>query len=122
MNSVTALLGFAISDGISVEEYDDWLYNVHYPDLLENPYLNRIILHTITDIVEQTSTGTATAPPPEFGRIAELHFSDRQAYSDYRDWFERNPIPIERGPAGKSVFEFYVLCDSSVFERQALCD
>ncbi|MEE8489429.1 MAG: hypothetical protein V3S43_03780 [Acidimicrobiia bacterium] len=45
-------------------------------------------------------------------RIAELQFADHSAYESYLGWFRDNPIPPERGPAGRTQFGFYVLTDS----------
>ena len=110
---VKAILGYDIADGISVEEYDRWLWDVHYPDLLANPYLDRVVLNTVVRPITTTSAGTATAGDTDpFQRIAELHFADHDAYEHYLRWFEEHPIPVERSPQGRSAFHFYVLCDA----------
>jgi len=60
-----------------------------------------------------SSSGSETAPEATtFYRIAELHFKDLGSYDSYLEWFEINPIPPERGPAGRTAFGFYVLTDS----------
>lgn len=112
-STVKAILGYDILDGIDVEEYDRWLWDIHYPDLLANPYLDRIVLNSVVRPVTTTSAGTPTAgTPTAFERIAELHFADHEAYENYLFWFEEHPIPIERSPEGRSEFHFYVLCDA----------
>ena len=42
---VKTLLGYDILDGVSVEDYEQWLREIHYPDLLANPYLDKIVLN-----------------------------------------------------------------------------
>ncbi len=64
------------------------------------------------------SSTTTVSPPQHFPillshyRIAELQFADHSAYESYLGWFRDNPIPPERGPAGRTQFGFYVLTDS----------
>jgi len=116
---IKAVLGYNIVEGISVEEYDSWLWDTHYPDLLANPYIDHVELNTVIRPITTTSAGTATAESPMvFDRIAELHFVDHDAYASYLDWFKENPIPIERSPEGRSEFVFYVLTDVKEAERQ----
>ena len=110
---VKAILGYDIVDGVSVDEYDQWLWEVHYPDLLSNPYLDRVVLNSFVRPVTETSAGTSVGGDPKpFERIAELHFADHDAYENYLRWFEEHPIPVERSPAGRSSFRFYALCES----------
>ena len=111
--SVKAVLGYDIVDGISVEDYERWIWDVHVPDLLANPFLDRLVFNTVIRPITATSSGSSTAEEPEsFYRIAELHFADHHAYEQYLEWFQENPIPPERGPAGRTLFRFYVLTDS----------
>lgn len=115
---VKAILGYDITAGVSVEEYERWLWDVHYPDLLANPYLERAVLDTVIRPITTTSAGTpTTAEPQTFYRIVELHYQDHEAYEHYLRWFEENPIPVERSPAGRTEFRFYVLTDVQVAER-----
>jgi hypothetical protein len=116
---VKALLGYDIVDGVSVAEYEAWLADVHFPDLLANPHLDRLVLDDIVRPITATSAGTPTVgEPTTFYRIVELHFADQLAYQRYLDWFEANPIPEDRSPAGRTQFRFYVLADSSVTDRE----
>ena len=118
---VKAILGYDIVEGMSVEDYEHWLWDVHYPDLLTNPYLDRVILNTVVSPITTTSAGTAAAGDfAPFERIAELHFTDHAAYENYLRWFEEHPIPIERSPAGRSTFHFYVLCDTVEANRDTV--
>ncbi|MCZ6504945.1 MAG: hypothetical protein O6951_02320 [Actinobacteria bacterium] len=119
MNSkVKAILGYNIAEGVTEEEYDAWLWDIHYPDLLANPFIDHIELDTVVRPITATSAGTATARAPVvFDRIAELHFVDHDAYASYLDWFQEHPIPRERSPEGRSEFVFYVLSDVRRAER-----
>ena len=116
--TVKALIGYDIVAGVPREEYDRWLYDVHVPDLLANPHLDRIVFNTVTEEV-QTASGSDTAAVQAVSllRVAELHFADIEAYRQYRAWFEEHPIPPERGVGGRSDFKFYVLCESETISR-----
>jgi hypothetical protein len=110
---VKAILGYDIAAGVSVEDYERWIWDVHVPDLLANPYLDRMVFNTVVRPITATSSGSATTDQPEtFYRIAEMHYADHEAYENYLEWFRQNPIPPERGPAGRTSFRFYVLTDS----------
>ena len=117
-SGVKAILGYDIVEGIPKEEYDRWIWDVHVPDLRANPYLDRMVFNTVVRPIASTSAGSPTAEEPQtFYRVAEMHFADHDAYADYLQWFVDNPIPPERGPAGRTNFRFYVLTDSVVAER-----
>lgn len=104
------LLGYDIDPGVTEAEYDDWLRNVHVPDLFDNPYLRRVVFNTVTETISGETT---------FFRIAEMHFDDTLAHDNYVAWRERHPVAPERSPAGRTTFRFYVLADSEVVERPA---
>lgn len=109
--TIKALVGYDVEAGLTRAEYDRWLWEVHVPDLLANPHLDRIVFNTVVEEAETTSDGTTPAGQAfSLYRVAELHFADRAALARYRRWFEDNPIPPERGPAGRSAFRFYVVC------------
>jgi hypothetical protein len=115
------ILGYVIEDGVTEEDYERWLFEVHAPDLLANPHLDRIIFNKVEDQVTTTSGGTAQVPPGEtFYRIAEMHFQDEAAYHAYREWFTDNPIPRDRGPAGRTRFKFYVTATPTEVTRESL--
>lgn len=117
------ILGYHIEDGVTEEEYEDWLFTVHAPDLLANPYLDRIIFNKVQGKVTSASGGTAQIPDGEtFYRIAEMQFADEAAYTAYREWFADNPLPIERGPAGRTRFAFYVTATPTEVTRESLAD
>lgn len=115
---VKALLGYDIVEGVTVEEYERWLADIHFPDLLANPHLDRLVTNDVVRPITATSAGTSTADEPTtFYRIVELHFADHDAYERYLEWFEQNPIDPARSPAGMTDFRFYVLTQSSVTDR-----
>lgn len=115
------ILGYEIEDGVTEEEYEKWLFDVHAPDLLANPHLDRIIFNKVHEAVRTASGGTADIPEgPTFYRIAEMHFADEAAYSAYREWFTDHPIPHERGPAGRTRFKFYVTATPTEVTRESI--
>ena len=99
---VKVILGYRIMPGLTPAEYDRWLYDIHVPDLLANPYLRRIAFNTVV--------GTLRGDQG-FYRIAELHYNDMPSYERARAWSEANPVPVERGPQGRTDFIFTVLCE-----------
>lgn len=118
---IKAILGYEVADGLTHEEYEQWLFDVHAPDLLANPHLDRIVFNKVLRPVRQASGGTTTVPDGySFYRIAEMHFTDKNAYTRYRQWFEDNPLPPERGPGGRTDFKFYVITDSVTVTRDSL--
>jgi hypothetical protein len=113
------ILGYDIEVGVSAEEYEAWLFDVHAPDLLANPHLDRIVFNKVLRPVTQASGGTADVPAgATFYRIAEMHFADEAAYERYRDWWTDHPLPAERGPAGRTKFKFYVMAESREVTRE----
>ena len=90
---VRALIGYDIVEGVSVADYEHWLAEVHYPDLLSNPYLERLVTNDVIRPIPSTLAGAPTSDEREpFYRVVELHFADRDAYDNYLEWFELNPI------------------------------
>ena len=45
--SIKTILGYDIVPGVTPEEYEPWLFEVHAPDLLANPYLDRIVFNKV---------------------------------------------------------------------------
>lgn len=118
---IKTILGYNIVEGVSEREYEDWLFHVHAPDILANPFVDRLVFNRVLRPVERTSAGT---PPTGAGqrnlyRIAEMHFADEHAYGKYLAWFAEHPIPAERGPAGRTDFDFYVIAESTEVSRDA---
>ena len=109
---IKAIIGYNIVPGITHEEYDQWLWQIHVPDILANPYIEKIVFNTVLQPVERTSSDAARVENGmTFYRIAEMHFQSFEAYEAYRAWFKTHPIPIERGPKGRTDFKFYLLCE-----------
>lgn len=99
---VKVVLGYRVMQGLTDEEYDRWLYDIHVPDLLLNPYLKKIIFNT----VQETTMG-------DLGlyRVSELHYEDMDGYRASVAWREANPVAEERTPAGRSDFVFSVVTE-----------
>jgi hypothetical protein len=109
---IKAIVGYTLVEGVTPAVYDEWLWKIHTPDLLANPYLDKIIYNTVLRPVRTASGDTARIPESlPLYRIAELHFRDESAYQAYRDWFVDHPIPVERGPAGRTDFKFYLVTE-----------
>lgn len=100
---IKAILGYDIEPGMTEEEYDHWLREVHIPDLEKIPGLRRIVFNTVKGQLRDGLT---------FYRIAELHYDSMEAFEAAAEWRLKNPISAERGPDGKTVFKFYVLCET----------
>ena len=117
---IKALVGYTLVEGVTPEAYDRWLWEIHTPDLLANPHLERIVYNTVIRPVETASGGTMQVPESlTLYRIAELHFRDMAAYDAYRAWFDAHPLPRERGPAGRTDFKFYLLAEVAEASRPA---
>ena len=118
--TIKALVGYDVEAGLTREEYDRWLWDIHVPDLLANPYLDRVVLNTVKEPVLTTSGSTTPIEQRmSLYRVAELHFADEEALVRYRQWFEDHPIPPERSPLGKSDFRFYVICEAVEITRDS---
>ena len=115
---IKTILGYDIASGVTEEEYEKWLFNVHVPDILANPHVDRLVFNKVLRPVATSSDGSVAIPPDmSFYRIAEMHFADEGAYQRYRDWFVDHPIPADRGPAGRTEFRFYLLTDTTEVSR-----
>lgn len=118
---IKAVLAYDIVEGVDVQEYDDWLVNVHMPDLLANPHIDRLLFNTVLRPVVSTSGGASSITNKLVPfRVAEIHYADEAAYEKALAWFEDNPIPPERGPAGRTNFHFYVLTTVLSVDRENL--
>ena len=104
---VKAILGYDVMPGMSLQDYERWLKEVHLPDLARVPGLKRVVLNTVRGLVR----GEAT-----FYRIAELHYESMEAFEQARAWRETNPVSRERSPEGKTDVRFYVVCESEEFD------
>ena len=105
---IKRLLGYDVESGLSAEQYEEWLRDIHVPDLFANPFLERIVFNTVTTVLEGSTS---------FYRIAELHFPDEQTHRAFVEWRRAHPVPLERSPQGRTALRFYVLADSRTVER-----
>ncbi|MEM3484334.1 MAG: hypothetical protein QXQ64_05490 [Candidatus Bathyarchaeia archaeon] len=103
---VKAIIGYDIMPGVTVEEYESWLRQIHIPDLSRIPGLRCVVLNTVKGVVQGTTT---------FYRISELHFDNMDAFREAMRWRENNPVPEERSPKGRTDFKFYVVCETEEF-------
>ena len=115
---IKTLIGYDIEDGVTPEEYERWLFDVHVPDILANPHVDKLVFNKVVRPVARTSSGSAAGEQGmSFYRVAEMHFADEEAYQRYQDWFDAHPIPAERGPAGRTAFRFYLLATTIEVDR-----
>jgi uncharacterized protein (TIGR02118 family) len=104
---VKAIVGYDIMPGMTVDEYEKWLRDIHVPDLCRVPGLKRVVFNTVNGTVMGDTT---------FYRISELHFDSMESFEKAQKWREENPIPEERSPKGKTNFKFYVICETEEVE------
>lgn len=116
---IKTILGYEIEPGVSEQEYEDWLFNVHVPDIMANPYVEELVFNKVMRPVTVTSGGTAVTQELSLYRIAEMHFTDEQAYQNYQQWFADHPVPADRSPAGRTAFKFYVVASPTQVRRES---
>lgn len=104
---VKAILGYDILPGMTKEEYERWLREIHIPDLSKVPGLRKVVLNTVKGTVRGNTT---------FYRIAELHYDNIGSFERAMKWREENPVSDERSPKGKTDFKFYVVCETEEFD------
>lgn len=104
---VKAILGYDIMPGMTVEEYDKWLREIHVPDLRKIPGLRKVVFNTVKGTVMGDTT---------FYRIAELHYDNMEAFERAQKWRQDHPVSDERSPKGKTDFRFYVICETEEIE------
>lgn len=118
---IKAVIAYDIVEGVDVQEYDDWLVDVHMPDLLANPYIDRLLFNTVLHPVVSSSGGASSITNTILPyRVAEIHYADEAAYEKAIAWFREHPIDPERGPAGRTKFHFYVLTTVLSVDRENL--
>ena len=117
---IKTILGYDIEPGVSEEEYEQWLFDIHVPDILANPHVDKLVFNKVTGKVPTISGGSLSIPEDlSFYRIAEMHFRDQSAYEAYRKWFAEHPIPDERSPKGRTRFKFYLVTEVTEVEQGA---
>ncbi len=116
---IKTLVGYDIMPGLTPEEYDRWLWDIHVPDILANPYIEKVVFNTVIRPVTTTSGGADQVNGMTLYRVAEMHYKDMDSYNKYHEWFAEHPIPVERGPKGRSDFKFYLLCTVEEATRES---
>lgn len=114
---IKTVLGYDIVPGVSEEDYERWLFDVHVPDILANPHVDRLVFDKVLRPVSRTSDGSTPVEGETFYRVAEMHFADEAAYQRYLDWFAEHPIPVERSPKGRTAFRFYLVTSVTEVDR-----
>lgn len=115
---VVALVAYDVSESLTQEEYDQWLFGVHFHDLTSNPHVAKVVLHTVSpDKKAQLSSGAPVENVMEFDRLVVLHFHNTEAYERYVKWFEEHAIPPSRTLAGKLTFKIHLLAESESILR-----
>lgn len=115
---IKTVLAYDIEPGVTPEEYERWLFDVHVPDIMANPHVSKLVFNRVLRPVGTVSGGDMAIDSGALPyRVAEMHFEDEAAYQRYRDWFDEHPIPVERGPQGRTAFRFYVVTDSVSVDR-----
>ena len=116
---IKTMLGYEIVEGVSAEEYERWLFEVHAPDLLANPHLDRIVfnqvLRPVTPGVRRHGARCREGDVvlPDRGDALRR----RGRLPGYLDWFAEHPLPAERGPGGRTDFRFYLVTESTTVTR-----
>ena len=103
------LVAYDIHQNKTQAEFEDWLWNQHFPDLLENPHLNKISQVAVVDKQAQLSNGQVFNASKPFSHMTMLHFTDAAAYDNYIQFFIAYPIPASRSSALYCATKFYVL-------------
>jgi hypothetical protein len=110
---IKVVMGYDVAPGVTDEEYEAWLADVHTPDLMQNPHLDGIVYNKVLRPVLYRLDGEPIADEVcTYYRISELHFADEKAYEDYLQWFRDHPIPPDRGSTGRTAFRFNVITES----------
>lgn len=118
---IKTVIAYDIVEGVDEQEYNDWIVDVHAPDLLANPYIDRLLFNTVLRPVTSSSGGASSITNELVPyRVAEIHYADEDAYEKSLAWFKENPIPLERGPAGRTKFYFYLLTTVVEIDRENL--
>lgn len=118
---IKTVIAYDIVEGVDEQEYNDWIVDVHAHDLLANPYIDRLLFDTVLRPVTSSSGGASSINNQIVPyRVAEIHYANEDAYEKSLAWFKENPIPSERGPAGRTKFYFYVLTTVVSIDRQNL--
>lgn len=118
---IKTVLAYDIVEGVDEDVYNNWIVNVHAPDILANPYVDRLLFDTVLRPVTSTSGGGASIDNPKVPyRVAEIHFKDEESYKKSLEWFRDHPISVERGPQGRTDFHFYVLTKVVEIDRDNL--
>ena len=96
-------MGYNLAKGFSRAGHDQWIREVHLPDMNKVPGLEKIILNRTERVVVGHDL-------PEY--VAELHYPDMDAYLAGRSWIRRHPFPRDSRPEGKIIIRYMLVCQS----------
>lgn len=100
--SVRLVFAYGLKPGIDPKEFEQWLYKLHIPDLLANPYIKRLVLNRVI--------ATPDGESQRYYRTAEQHFEDIEHYHLAQQWRQQHPVPYERSAAPRIEIDFRVIC------------
>jgi hypothetical protein len=99
---VRLVFAYTLRPGIDPDEFERWLYDIHVPDLLKNPYIKRLVLNRVIAAPE--------GEPARYYRTAEQHFDDEETYRRSQEWRRQHPVPESRSAAPLIEIDFRVVC------------
>jgi hypothetical protein len=119
---VKVIVGYNVMPGISGEEYERWLRDVHIPDLSKVPGLRKVVLNTVKGTTSipglrkyaPNNIKGAVAEFEDLYRIVELHYDSIEECEKALKWREReeNLVSKERTAVGKTDVKFYFVCET----------
>jgi hypothetical protein len=102
---VKVFIGYDLPGGLSEAEHEAWLKDIHLADMDRVPGLEKAVLNKSRWVVIGNGA-------PAY--LAELHYSDMDAYLASRDWLAANPFGPESQPTGKMTIKFLIVCESEL--------
>jgi hypothetical protein len=108
---IRLVFAYSLRPGVDSEEFERWLYAIHIPDLLENPYITRLVLNRVI--------AGPDGEPGRYYRTAEQHFVDEEAYRRSLDWRREHPVPAARAADPLIEIDFRAVCSGEEVDCEA---
>jgi hypothetical protein len=108
---VRLVFAYRLRPGVDSSEFERWLYDIHIPDLVANPYIKRLVLNRVI--------ASPDGEPARYYRTAEQHFDDEDAYRKSQEWREQHPVPESRSAAPLIEVDFRVVCSGEEVDCDA---
>jgi uncharacterized protein (TIGR02118 family) len=102
---------YRLKPGVDPDDFERWLYDTHIPDLLENPFIKRLVLNRVL--------AGPDGEAPRYYRTAEQHFDDEQSYLNAQEWRRAHPVPVERSAGPLIEVDFRVICAGEEVDCEA---